>query len=557
MTQEENTPGNTRSGLPSASSPDRYACLREIAAASRLRPTPAKPQARPVRAPEPAQADPRAARRAALVNGSSAAPPAAPALAAAGVAARVRGEGGDRSRNGVIAWLVVALVLLAPLPVGSNRPLLWSAVAVLVGGIGAVHALRGFSGARGAVPGLGRMWPVLLLALVQPLWGLVQAVPLGAFAAGLALPVELPAGLRPVTLSLDPNASLIGALRMAGHVLFFLLVLAVMTRAERVMQGLRILFWGIVCWAVYGMATLTILGDVGLWGKKTDYLGFATGPFINRNSFAAFLGIGCVIGVALLAEMRMRPKMRRERRHGFLTEGGLRALIQFSGLALIVITLFATGSRMGLAASLVAMGVTAGAMRLAAPPMSTNAAGFGLPKWLVAGLVGAVLLGGAVLFGVQTAERALFSESDLAHRMQIFKTAGDLILIRPLVGFGLDAFPLAFELARPDTFLNAFTYSDAHSSYLENWVEGGLVFGSVPVLVAFFYLRHLIGALRAGGRAIGAVAAALGAITLVALHSLVDFPFEIEANVLLLCLVCAMGVSWQRGTRQETGKAES
>jgi O-antigen ligase len=536
-------PGNMGE-TPSAPA-DRFAFLDRLGAAIDEKPARAAPQPNP-RTPAPGTrqtASQHARLRDAMqvVSGSPRA--LAPQI-----------ESSDGSPKAVFTLLVVAVTLLAPLPVGSNRPLLWAILAFLIGLIGASYTLVALWRMPETPLRLGRMGPLLLLALLQPLWGAIQVVPLGPLAQVLALPVDLPAALHPLTISLDPDGSKIGVLRLVGHVAFFALALDLMSRPERLLRVMRWLLIGIVVWAAYGMAALAILGDVGPWGTKQDYLGFATGPFVNRNSFAAFLGMGLVIGVALLMELRNRPKMRRQRRHGFLTEDGLRVLVHAMALVILFMTLLATGSRMGLMASLIAVGVTFGVMRLGRPGEAVAQSGRDVIGMIVAGLLAALALGAVVsTFGGSTVERALFAEQDFHTRLQIYRTALGLIADRPLLGFGLDAFPLAFELGRPDSFLSANTFADAHSSYLENWVDSGLIFGSVPIVVAVLYARSLVLALRERGRHIAASAAAAGVLALAAAHSLVDFPFEIESNVLMLCLICAMGVSRLRGRGNAQG----
>ena len=454
------------------------------------------------------------------------------------------------------ALAIVLLALVSALPVGSNRPLAWACLACLIGLIGAAYMLATQQRSPDAPLRLAPFAALLGLAALQPLWGLVQTLPLGGLAQGLALPADLPEALRPRTLSLDPRASLLAALRMATHICFFALALDLMTRPDRVLRALSWLFIGITLTAAYGMTALTVLGDIGPWGAKRYYLGFATGPFVNRNSFASFLGMGLVIGLALVMELRSRPKMRRQRRHGFLTEDGLRYALHGVALGLIFATLLATGSRMGLLASLSGGAVTLWLMQrasgpaapasIAAPPIAAPpppAAG----RWAMARalLPLALVLALVSPFLAIPLERSLFAKADFPIRLSIFADSVARIAERPLLGYGLDAFPLAFELGRSGGGLDARIYTDAHSTYLENWVEGGLIFGSVPLVAAGIYVGRLRRALRLRrGHSVSSAAAA-GVLTLAALHSLVDFSFEIEANVLILCLICAMGIAEQ------------
>jgi O-antigen ligase len=157
-------------------------------------------------------------------------------------------------------------------------------------------------------------------------------------------------------------------------------------------------------------------------------------------------------------------------------------------------------------------------------------------------------------------ERGLFTLADAGGRGEIYANALARIAERPLLGYGLDSFAMAYELGGGSATLEAVTQVDAHSSYLENWVEGGVIFGSAMILAGLLYLRRLravAGGLLGGKTAEGAaegsaegfarppalVAASLGVLVLAGLHGLVDFSFEIEANVMVLTMILALGVT--------------
>lgn len=440
-----------------------------------------------------------------------------------------------------VAGLIVALVLLAPLPLGAHRPLAWTVIAALTGAIGVLFMLTLRQRVR-----LGWLWVALALAATQPLWGLMQALPLSALANRAALPVALPpeaaAVLRPQTLSLAPHASLLAALRMAGNIGFFLLALAAMRAPKLQLRSLRWVFGAVAGYAVFAMISLVLMGDTGAIFRKTAYHGYATGPFVNRNAFASFLGMGLICGVALLQHALAQTPLRRARG---VNAAALTLLAHLLLIALILIALLATGSRMGLAASLAGAALTFGLMRRAAPPPANprppsarrRATGAALGM-AMAGLAGAVLL-----FGQATLERSLFTSADSATRLGIYADTLHLIATRPLSGYGLDSFPLAYELARSEAHFDRFTYADAHSTYLENWAEGGLVFGSAPLIAAAIVLARLWANYRRQPGHATAPAVALGALTLAGLHALIDFSFEIEANLLLLLLLLAIGAT--------------
>src|SRR5690606_27910085 len=132
-----------------------------------------------------------------------------------------------------------------------------------------------------------------LIAMIVPVYAVFQAQNL----AGM-----LPTGAREMrgrTISMVPDASVIGALRFFGYLILLALVIEVATRRDRVNLMTKVLFVGITLQAVWALIALKLLGDAALWGEKTAYLGMATGSFINRDSLATFLGFGLVVGAAL------------------------------------------------------------------------------------------------------------------------------------------------------------------------------------------------------------------------------------------------------------------
>lgn len=162
----------------------------------------------------------------------------------------------------------------------------------------------------------------------------------------------LSSDLQPSTLSLMPDAGRAASVRFAFYGLWMVLVLEAARRVSRGLLMLQILFWGVSAHALWGLLALNVLGDITVWGEaKTTYQGFATGVFINRNSFASFLAMGAVIGVTLLIAPLSNQSSRRSAifSHGNVTKG-LYAL----GLAVIFAALFATGSRLGVACALLA-----------------------------------------------------------------------------------------------------------------------------------------------------------------------------------------------------------
>lgn len=469
---------------------------------------------------------------------------------------------GGTAFNRLMIYALIALAFLGPLPLGSNRPVAWAFWAAVIGLGLALHLLLARQRSMGqVVAGLGL---VLALALVQPIWGLVQVIPgLGYLMGGL--PEGVPEALRASTLSLAPEATVLAVMRMLAHVALFVLVLRVVSRAssaDRLLQGV---FYGITLHAVWAMVNLMLLGDAVIWGEKTAYLGTATGTFVNRNSFASYLGMGLVLGLVLIMDRDHHPRMRTPHRSALFAPDNLARLAMGLCLLLIFIALLATQSRAGLASSLAGMAV-AGAVMARARSHHADRLAPGHKRLARAILAGIAALGLLFVLGQGVLERGIFTAADSASRGQIYANAWARIQERPILGYGLDSFPIAYELGRSDDSFDAVIQVDAHSTYLENWVEGGVIFGSAMLLAALAYLRRLWDVAgwtkhRPDQMAANApenaphppqlIAAALGVMTLAALHALVDFSFEIEANVMVLTILLALGVA---PLRQKVGR---
>lgn len=459
--------------------------------------------------------------------------------------ARARGQGGNRfSRmNGRLAAGLAGLAVLSAVPLASNRPswwLLWTGIIALA----ALHHLG-----RGAVIAPDRqlrslaLGGPLLLALAVPLYALAQSLPLAALLPdGLTAMRDGLSDLRGRTISLLPDASRLGACRVLGYILFFVLVTEVATRRERVALMTRILFAGIVLQAAWALAALRLLGDVALWGEKTAYLGFATGTFVNRNSLATFLGLGLILGAVLIGRRVELPAIRRSRPQGRLQGlperlGGEGVLVLL-GMLVIFVALLATQSRLGLVASLAGLLVACWLVwRRAGRRRAGLAAGAGVGLLLLVGLV--FFLSG----GAGSLDRFLFLGGDGGFRLELYRQILGLIALRPLTGFGFDAFGAAFEAVRAPPLTGPGYFDLAHNSYLGLWAEMGLVFGSLPVVVLGWCALILVRRLREGVDFPAHAAGALGALTLGGLHALGDFSLEIPANTYVFLAMLALGLA--------------
>jgi O-antigen ligase len=444
---------------------------------------------------------------------------------------------GQRRLNAVLAVLLVGIVAIAPIPLGSNRPFFWAMWAGIVGLVATVYlAILWLRDEPLRVP-LGRLWPAALPFAALLAWLFVQTLPLPGGTDFVTAAGDV---IESATLSLAPGSTLLMLLQLGTYAAFFLLMLQVAANRSRARRiGVALLFV-VTAHALYALIALIILDDALLFFSKWAYAGFATGTFVNRNSFATFLAFGLVLGVLLaLRELKSTGRM----------QWGL-APIYLAATALILAVLVATGSRMGLFAGLAGAGMAA-----------LMAAGKGeAGRWqlnrVILALVpitAAIIV--VVLYGAGTFDRLGSIETDANVRGDLYAQVFGMIAARPWLGYGGSTFEIAYPLFHQLPVSPDLVWDKAHSTYLSLWAELGVIAGSIPLLLiggfAIVALRlYLIR--RADWTA---PAAAVCIVVVAAIHSIVDFSLEMEANVFLFLAILAIGVARQPGRRDDEPEA--
>ncbi len=478
-----------------------------------------------------------------------------PPVAETAPARRRRPHGARRySRlNTVTGRLLVVLVILSAIPVASNRPSWWLMWTALLGVGAMAYVVRTHLLMRRRPLQISAFRLFFALAVLVPIYAVVQAAPIADLlpSGWLSLPPALPADLYPGSISVMPGASVLGAIRAVGFLIFLMLAIEVGTQPDRV-HGLGLLLMGgLILHAIFGLVALRLLDDYSLWGVKTAYQGMLTGTFINRNSIATFLGFGLVLGIAFAMERTHQAAQAQPDRGytTFLTAQRLEGLGLWLAISVLALAILFTQSRMGVAATLVGAFTTFVALRLAhrtRPRRIVAEIGLGLLV-LVAFLV--------PVAGTGVVERALFTLVESSERLAIYAQTWGMIRARPLAGFGYDAFAPAFELYRAEPLASAGYVDLAHNSYLALWAEQGLIIGSIPMLLILWAAGMIAGKLRRREGDAAMNAAALGAILLGAVHSLADFSLEIPANTYCFLLILGLAMARPRLSDLPAAKA--
>ena len=219
-----------------------------------------------------------------------------------------------------------------------------------------------------------------------------------------------------------------------------------------------------------------------------DSVGSVSGTFANRNHFALFLAMGCLITpVWTFAE---------------LPGAGWRTPVALALTTLFALTILATGSRAGILTGLLAL-----ALSLALCWHDVRRTLRGAPRWvfpaLIAAIIGVIALFVLVSIAADRAEsvrRALEVDPGQDMRARGLPTVLSTIAAYFPAGAGFGGFDPIFRLHEPFDLLKPTYFNHAHNDFLEIVLDGGL-----PALLLLFvaicwYAIASIRAWRGNGR---------------------------------------------------------
>jgi len=252
-----------------------------------------------------------------------------------------------------------------------------------------------------------------------------------------------------------------------------------------------------------------------------------TSTYLNRNHFAAFLGL--VLPAALAFSLVSRP-----RPVGWLSRAGLSVLL--AGILL-------TRSRGGLLAAL-----AAGAGVLALFIHGRTRADARHKKLMVLLLITGLLIAAALgIFAARQPAPEIYSTSldalSIRTRFSIWKSTWDIFLSRPLFGWGWGSFRYLYPgFKDPGVW---YVVPHAHNEFLQLLAEGGAVGFLIVITCLCWSFSRLVKVYLAAPRSVSGVFAlgAAGALVYAAVHGGFDFILRLPANAILLAALAGLGLS--------------
>ena len=432
---------------------------------------------------------------------------------------------------------IVALLAFAPVPVASNRPFFWAINAMIVSGLTIAYlAALGGKPSRLRIP-LNAMGAASFLFLATIVWMVIQIIPLPQSIASLPVWDEASNSLRadlPHTISVDPAATIGMIIRFVTYGLLFFLALQATANPSRARWMITAIFAITLIHAALAIAMLLEFGDVLLLFPKWAYQGYATGFFVNRNSFATFTAFGIVAGTVLSLDA-----YGPWRRSGEGARLGIEAfwllLVYGAGLAVLATAIALSASRMGAFVAVVGV-LSAFSLALLRSPGRRGRIFVGLVALVVVGLIIFAISGAGL------ADRVGSLETGADDRLLLYQQVIEMIRERPWTGYGGGTFSAVFPVFHHLPLSADVTWDAAHNLYLELFSDLG--FGAFALLAAalIVFVRMFRGLSQPGVDWV-APAASVAMMIVAAVHSLVDFSLQIEANALVFVCAIAAGTA--------------
>lgn len=386
--------------------------------------------------------------------------------------------------------------------------------------------------------GLEILGLLLLLVLV------LQIVPLPAFFVRVISPATADlyqtaatAAGKPIyfhPISINPFATFSKLLLYMSYYLIFLSVVNNIRTRGLFAAVLYAIFVSAVFQGIYGLYEF-LSGNQHIFHYVKKYgLDSASGTFINRNHYAAYLELSIPLLISLVAGRISQLKAFRgnlfvRMAHALETEGSQILLILLL-IVLVSVGLIFSMSRSGISFALVSLIAFLFLYRRARHKLSTR-------TYLLLGV--GMTAAFAVWIGLNPLLERFVNVTENweeGSRWGVWKDTFVIFLHFPVVGTGGGTFADIYPMYR--SFVADIVYLYAHNDYLQFLAEIGIV--SIILFIAFFDLliERLIRILHRDLNRLSIIQiAAFCSLVCLGLHSLTDFSFQIPAIAVLGAII--------------------
>jgi O-antigen ligase len=466
----------------------------------------------------------------------------------------------------VVFLLLAAMVLWAPLPLGSNRQFFIGVLSAMAGvamlvwaALAATRAIPVSSMTRALWPGALALSVALTVVALQMLDMRAVDFWLGTtFARDLAHPVWQLAGealdrTLPAYISVNPAMAIPALLKTLTFAAVFFLAFELSRQEDMARNILWLIAIAGAGMAVIGFVQLAGEFSIGGWlaadPPDRDFKRFGS-TFANANSFATYAGIALIAALALTHETLTRSivlgRGRAVAMRTFTSAVLGDALPGVAAVILLMGAVFLTGSRAGALAAVAGCAVLALFLRPSGGRENgTNA--------VALYFLGAVMALGVVAAVTPILLRFEAGGADMSERFVMAGTALDAAVAAPLTGNGFGAFAQYYSLYA--TVPVSGSVPAAHNDYAQVVADLGFVGGGAFLFAAAFPVWLCLRGVfrRKRHRIYSAVGLAAGALC--AVHSFFDFSLQIPGVGVVAFAAIGMGAAQSWSEKPKAGEA--
>jgi len=434
------------------------------------------------------------------------------------------------------------VVILAPLPLGSNRDWSWNPIAVVVGGLLVAQAFIALLKDANPYRAFRALRVPALLVVIVAVWAGVQMsgwTPLSwgnpiRAASEPFLPV---AGSHIVAI--DREEVVTGLIKLLTYVGAFILAAGLAADS----RDARRLYAVVVCSAVV-YTLYSMMAEVA--NRMSDTTGVRlpvptensfSGPFINRNNYATYASIAALTAITLAtSSIRLGGYASDEESFGERWRRRLAASAGASGLWLVATIVLAlgvllSGSRAGWASFAIGLVVM-----IAVQARGWSRWSAGVATVLALATVALLAPGGGTLL----TRAALLVEQGEASREYLFSLTASAVALRPMLGWGMNSFQSLYSLFQPTALSTPF--DKAHNTYLELAFDLGMPVAVALVLAVVWIGVRCLSGLSERRRERELTALGVGTSISVGIHALFDFSLQIPGVTIVFAAL--LGAAW-------------
>ena len=401
----------------------------------------------------------------------------------------------------ILLYGTFALLMFGPIAFGAVEP--WSIFFVETGAV------------LLTLTWLAKQWLNEQIVIIwNPLF-----LPMGVFAALILIQIVL-------KLSAYPHDTISGAMLYCAYGLLCFLATQILRRSSQARKVALILASFGFAVAVFSLVQGVAPNGKLYWLRVPRLGGSIYGPYVNRNHYAGLMELLAPIPLVISLSHLVQEKVR--------IAAGVAA-------AVMVGTIFLSGSRGGMLAILVELGVFAAVLfrekrsiRIAISLTAFTVVLVGLLAWL----------GGRELTSrVGSISTETRGEISGGMRLSIDRDVVRMFRDKPILGWGLGTFPVVYPKFR--SFYTNFFVNEAHNDYAQLMAEMGLVgFCTLVWYMVILYrqIRRKLGKWTTDVSSAVTLACALGVIGIL-VHSLVDFNLQIPANAALFYVLATIAAA--------------